>query len=80
MDERIAKILSAAPHAGRFALDWVDACRTNGDLESWIIKAANANSVDLGDDGALFLMIAGHGHWASQDEIDRIVSTIEAGV
>jgi hypothetical protein len=71
-------------NAGRINPDWLSDARANehGDetVEAWFVRALNVKSVEIDEEGSIWIEGAQQGGWLSQSEIDETCKQIDAGV
>jgi hypothetical protein len=67
---------------GQINKTWLDDCRANesedSTVEDWFAQVFNCQTVEIGDDGSLWIESPMAGHWVSQDRINAAFASIEA--
>jgi len=70
--------------AGTINKTWLDNCRVNESEESrvedWFGQFFNCQTVEISDDGSLWIEGPQAGHWVDQERIDEAMSAIDAGI
>lgn len=70
--------------AGKISGDWLSAARLNetecGTIEGWFCRAGNWKTVLIYGDGSVWVFDGLQGRWLTQDDIDKTLARIDAGV